>query len=137
MVAVIALVPVDTAVTTNGAIETPPGMTSEAGTVATAGLALASVTVAPAAGAVPVSVTTPPTVVPDALVEGVSAMPDTARIVVGPVPGDEGLHRVVMSAAAPRAMSATEAVLREVVIRRVFRRHDADGHRSSHECHRR
>ena len=75
----------------NDAVVAFAGTATEAGTVATPALLLASVTTTPAEGAGPVSVTLPVLVVPPFTVDGLTATEDSAvgltvRAAVLPVP---------------------------------------------------
>jgi hypothetical protein len=85
IVAVTAADPGPTALKVKVALDDPAGMFSVAGTVATAALLLASVTMAPAAGAAALSVTVPCPVVPAMTLADVSVTDATAVVELGDV----------------------------------------------------
>jgi hypothetical protein len=78
--AVIAVVPADTAVMVNVALDDPAGTVSVAGTVATAALLLANAMLAPEDGAAALSVTVPWPVPPAVTLAAPNVTDDSAKV---------------------------------------------------------
>lgn len=87
----IVAVPAASAVTVNVALDEPAWIVMGVCTVATAGLLLVSV-IFVAVDAAAVRLTVPCPLLPAAMVVAFSAIPDTARTVVGEVDGPEPPH---------------------------------------------
>jgi hypothetical protein len=85
---VIVVVPAATAATLKVTLDEPPGMVTEACTVATAGLLLDSEMLDPGAGAAAVRLTVPCALPPAARLVALSAIPDTPPVAVLGAVGD-------------------------------------------------
>ena len=109
-----AAVPAATAEMVNAAFDEPAAIATDAGTVATAALLLASATVAPPDGAAALSVTVPCSLPPAATL---GVLSDTAEIVIPGLVGDveELPHWTVLRRPITAAGSATSGGMRPMM----------------------